>query len=357
MQTKTKKLYAFTIAVFVAGFAWQLVASPAKAADELNFLAWCDHVDTRLIQPFEERYGVKVNVKGFDTMGSAIAILEQSQPGDWDVFTSEIWELEWLAREGNFAELDPDDFNWDDFWEHEHERHFVDGKLYGVPGKWGFLALAYNDDKVDAADLQNYSGLWNPKYAGRVIIYDYYTYTMSVIAVGMGLDPATMTVEDVGMVRDEIIKLKEAGAPVADTVGSINMLSSGEGDILIAGGDWAVGFLRSEFPNLKYIVPEEGAVYWSTTFNIFAGSENKDLALKFIHYMLEPEAQALLATADCYWGTPISKSAALSDDEKEFFGWDKVEQNLKNRATPVISSERPDIDQAMIEAWEDVLAH
>ena len=56
----------------------------ALAAD-LNALIWCDHADPALLQPFEEANGVKVNVKEFEGTGAGLAIVEQSQPGDWDV--------------------------------------------------------------------------------------------------------------------------------------------------------------------------------------------------------------------------------------------------------------------------------
>ncbi|TIN12963.1 MAG: spermidine/putrescine ABC transporter substrate-binding protein, partial [Mesorhizobium sp.] len=61
-----------------------LATSGAQAAD-LNALIWCDHSDPALLQPFEEANNVKVNVKEFEGTGAGLAIVDQSQPGDWDV--------------------------------------------------------------------------------------------------------------------------------------------------------------------------------------------------------------------------------------------------------------------------------
>ena len=47
---------------------------------------------------------------------------------------------------------------------------------------------------------------------------------------------------------------------------------------------------------------------------MFAASKNKDLALKFIQYVLSPEGQARLATSSCYWGMPANSKAVLTDD-------------------------------------------
>ncbi|HKG73643.1 MAG TPA: spermidine/putrescine ABC transporter substrate-binding protein, partial [Aestuariivirgaceae bacterium] len=59
--------------------------SAPAIAQELNALVWCDHADPALLKPFEEANGVKVNVKEFEGTGAGLAIIEQSQPGEWDV--------------------------------------------------------------------------------------------------------------------------------------------------------------------------------------------------------------------------------------------------------------------------------
>lgn len=66
-----------------AAAALLLAAGSLAQAQDLNALIWCDHADPALLQPFEEANGVKVNVKEFEGTGAGLAIVEQSQPGDW----------------------------------------------------------------------------------------------------------------------------------------------------------------------------------------------------------------------------------------------------------------------------------
>ena len=61
-------------------------ATAAHATEELNALIWCDHADPGLLEPFETANNAKVNVREYEGTGSALALLEQSRPGDWDVF-------------------------------------------------------------------------------------------------------------------------------------------------------------------------------------------------------------------------------------------------------------------------------
>src|ERR671911_24617 len=87
----------------------------AQAAD-LNALIWCDHADPALLQPFEEVNGVKVNVKEFEGTGAGMAIVEQSQPGDWDVMVIDSIDVRRGVDRGLFAELPEDQLPFADLF-------------------------------------------------------------------------------------------------------------------------------------------------------------------------------------------------------------------------------------------------
>jgi spermidine/putrescine transport system substrate-binding protein len=95
------------VSLLVAGWT-SLAADRSLAAGELNALIWCDHADPALLQPFEEANGVKVNVKEFEGTGAGLAIVEQSQPGDWDVMVIDSVDVRRGVEKGLFEPL-PDD--------------------------------------------------------------------------------------------------------------------------------------------------------------------------------------------------------------------------------------------------------
>ena len=108
----------------------------AQAAEELNALVWCDHTDPALIQPFEEKFGVTLNLKEYEGTGAALAIVEQSQPGDWDVFVLDGVDVPRVAASGLLAELPADQMPLDDVFSQVQMRDmtFVDGKMYAIGG-------------------------------------------------------------------------------------------------------------------------------------------------------------------------------------------------------------------------------
>ena len=96
----------------VAAIAAASVDRPraVRAADEINALVWCDHSDPNLLNPFEEANGIKVNTKEFSATGEALAVLEQSKPGDWDVLVLDTVDIARLAEKGYLAELNDADY-------------------------------------------------------------------------------------------------------------------------------------------------------------------------------------------------------------------------------------------------------
>ena len=114
--------------VLLAGAASAVVGSlglgsrRAAAADELNCLVWCDHTDPALLEPFEQAFNCKINVKEFAGTGEAIALLEQSQPGDWDVFVVDWVDVPNVVAKGLLAELPDAELPWADIFPELHQN-------------------------------------------------------------------------------------------------------------------------------------------------------------------------------------------------------------------------------------------
>ena len=111
-----------------AGASALILPRSAGAAGELNVLAWCDHADAKLIQPFEQAHGVKVNVKTYEGTGTGLSIIQQSQPGDWDVFMVDATDVPRIAGNGLFMELPETTAPWSDMFAELSKTPFADRK-------------------------------------------------------------------------------------------------------------------------------------------------------------------------------------------------------------------------------------
>jgi spermidine/putrescine transport system substrate-binding protein len=326
-------------------------AGEEAAPEELNALVWCDHTDPELLAPFEEEHGVTVNVRDYDGTGVALGILEQSQPGEWDVFVVDSVDVPRVAEAGLLAELDPDDYPWDDFFEPVRmpELHYVDDVLYAVPEKFGYNTIAFNNDAVDVDAMRDLERLWDPEFAGRIAIYDYYIPVMELVGVSLGITPQDLTADDLPAIEERLLELKEQAASVGDVVAVQTALATGEVDIVVGGGEYVTGVLHAEDPAMDWTLPEQGGIRWQQAIGVLADSAHPELATEFVQYIVSPEGQARLATSSCYWAMPANSQATLSDAEKDILRWDEQPAFVDNSYPYFIPD--AELDAMMLDVW------
>jgi spermidine/putrescine transport system substrate-binding protein len=327
----------------------------ARAQDELNILVWCDHTDAALLQPFEEAHKVRINVKDYQETGAALAVLEQSQPGDWDVFVVDSVDVRRVAEQGLLAPLDDVQLPWNDIFPQLHapELHKVGGKTYAVPEKFGYNSIAFDRSKVEEADVRRADIMWNPKYKGRIAVYDYYIPAMEMVALGMGIRPDQITAEKLPQIRDKLLEIKRLASVIGDVPTVQNALVTGAADIIIAGGEFVVAGLAQENPNLDWVLPDSGGIRWMQGIGVFEASQKKELAAELVKYIVGPQGQAKLATASCYWAMPTNKNAALGEAEKQRLRWAEQPAFIENSYPYFIPD--ADLDKAMLEVWTQFL--
>ncbi|TJW85599.1 MAG: extracellular solute-binding protein, partial [Mesorhizobium sp.] len=229
----------------------------------------------------------------------------------------------------------------------------VDGKRYGITEKFGYNTIGFNKTKVDPADMQSLASLTSDKYKGKIAIYDYYLPVIGMAALAIGKKTADLTEADLPALKAELLKMKANAKLVGEVTASQTALATGEVDVLVGGGEWVTAGLAKENPALDFSIPKEGAVLWSQSLAMFKDSKNKDMALKFIQYVLSPEGQARLATSACYWGMPANKKAALSDEQKKILRFDEQPGFLaRAQAYPAPNA---DLDKKMQDMWTEML--
>jgi spermidine/putrescine transport system substrate-binding protein len=332
-----------------------IFANTASATEDLNALIWCDHADPALLKPFEDANDAKVNVKEFEGTGAGLAIVDQSQPGDWDVMVIDSIDIRRGVEKNLFEPLPEDKLALADLFPQVvmDSATKIDGKRYGITEKFGYNTIGYNKSKVDPADMQSLASLMSDKYKGRIAIYDYYLPVIGMAAMAIGKKTAELTEADLPAIKEALVKMKANAKAVTDVAASQTALATGEADVLVGGGEWVTAGIAKDNPNLDFSIPKEGAVLWSQSLAMFKDSKHKDLALKFIQYVTGPEGQARLATSACYWGMPSNTKATLDADQKKILRFDEQPEFLKRAQNYPAPSEA--LDKKMQDLWTEVL--
>ncbi len=171
---------------------------PTEKRAVLKVYEWRDYLSKGTLSSFERSFpdgDVRVEVESFTHMDEAIARL-QDPATQFDVFFPTIDALPGLIDERLIRPLDhaqvPNVRNlWP--WFREGDGPFYDtGQRYSLPYTVYVSGVAWRDDMVEAADAPDATSdpwglFWNPRYRGRVGMYDGFLEAMSLALLRGGV--------------------------------------------------------------------------------------------------------------------------------------------------------------------------
>jgi len=186
------------------------------------------------------------------------------------------------------------------------------GQVYGVPFMWGPDPLLY-DTTVFTQPPESLNVLWDPKYKGKISVWDdLSTVYMAAQVLGYNKPDASqlynLTDEQLGAVKKKLLELKPNIRKMWSTGGELTNLFQNHEVVAAMGWPLMTNQLRKiNFP-VGETIPKENTTGWIDHLMITAGSENKDLAYEFIEYMIEAQTQKKVTDVTGY--TPANPQAA-----------------------------------------------
>jgi spermidine/putrescine-binding protein len=271
-----------------------------KDGKELNVYIWTNYLPKGVIDDFQRRTGIAVNV---DTYDSNEAVLEKLQSGvaDYDVVVPSDYMLKVLIPQGlvrpldrsrlpHFGNLDPRFLN----------QKFDPGNGHSVPYLWGTTGIGYDRRKVQGP-VDSWAALFDPKHAGRILMLD---DPREAFGAALKLMGRSINERDPGVLRQAAERLKEQKRLVRTFNSSdfANLLAAGDVD-LAQGWNGEIAEVVSHAPDrLAYVVPKEGGTLWIDNLAIPKGARNLDAAYAFLDYLMEPEVAAKVVDGVHYAG-------------------------------------------------------
>ncbi|MGG3494082.1 spermidine/putrescine ABC transporter substrate-binding protein, partial [Brevibacillus choshinensis] len=151
---------------------------------------------------------------------------------------------------------------------------------------WGITGIAYNKKFVKETPT-SWADLWNEKYKDRVILLNDPREVMGMSLIKNSFSNST---KDKGELEKAFGDLKTLvpGVVAFDTDNIKQKMIAEEAWIgTVWSGDAA--FVHAQNPDVEYVIPKEGATIWADTLAIPKGAKHKDLAEKFINYLMDPQ--------------------------------------------------------------------
>src|SRR5437660_8235031 len=319
-----------------------------KKEESLSLLVWEGYSDASFVQGFEEGHHCKVVASYMGSSDELVAKLRGGSAANYDVISPSSDVAASIARTGLAAALDLSKLPaYSQLSARLRDLPLVkvNGQIYGVPFMWGPDPLLY-DTAAFTEPPDSWTIFWDPKYKGKLSVWDDLS-TVYMAAQVLGYDKPdpsqlyNMTDQQLDAVKKKLLELKPNIRKMWSTGGELTNLFQNHEVVLAMGWPLMTNQLRKiNFP-VGEIIPKENTTGWIDHLMITAGSENKDLAYKFLEYMAEAQTQKKVTDVTGY--TPANPQAAqfMTADERKNLHLDDVDnyqkriyfwQNVQRRA-------------------------
>ena len=194
---------------------------------------------------------------------------------------------------------------------------------YTVPYAYGVIGVIYNAAVVDEADVGGWDLLWNEKYKGEILQINNSRDAFGIAQYKLGLDVNSTDRAEWDLALAELKKQAPlVKSYVMDEI--YNMMESGEAAIgaYYAGDYFTMIDAQAEGIDLQFYYPER-TNYFIDAMCVPSCCQNKELAERFINYMLSPEPA--IANAEIIYYACPNKAVFTNEDYIDEMGEEAME--------------------------------
>ncbi len=265
----------------------------------LTFYNWSEDMPQSVLDRFTDETGLAVDYQIFDSMEEAVANLEAGKT--YDVVNLDNRFIPALMEAGFLAQLDRSHLpNLKNISPDFRDLAYDPGNRYTIPYNWGTTGLVVRSDLVDRP-VTRWADLWDAAWTGRVALWQGQPREVLGLALkSLGYSANTEDPVELAAALAHLVELKPHVLWLDGDLDSLAArLETGEivfgmgyaGDVLLA---------RDSMDTVEYVLPEEGALLWGENFVIPANSPNRDLAERFLDFVMRPEIAAQIANENFY---------------------------------------------------------
>jgi spermidine/putrescine transport system substrate-binding protein len=187
-------------------------------------------------------------------------------------------------------------------------------RKFTLPYALGQVGIAYYPDKI-GFEITSMADFLRPELQGKTTILSEMRDSTGLFLLMQGVKPETASVDQIMKAIDEIKKYRDKGHFKKITGNSYT-------EDLDLGDTWAavawsgdVAAIQEKKPELKWVLPKEGAMSFVDTFMIPKGG-NVDAGAAWINYLYDPKVSGPLFEAISYASPVTGAGDAMSDKGK-----------------------------------------
>ena len=336
-----KKLLALAVLV--------LCSSCSKPKPQLHVFNWADYFAADTISAFEKEFDCRVVLDYFESSETLRARLEGGRSGFDVVFPSDEVMLTFIAK-GLVEKIDPAKIpNLSNLSPKFRGLDYDPKNDYSVPYMWGTTGIAYNKEKVPVPP-DSWAALWDPKLANRVTLLDDAREALVAAVWSEGGNPVALTPEAIEKGKAKLAAAKVLaydGQPKRRLItGETWMAQCYNGDALQAAS------AKERAADIGFVIPKEGGTIWVDNLCIPKGAPNRELAHKFIDYLLRPAVSAAISNEVNFANPNDAARKLIKKEVLEDRMANPTEEDLKRCS--LLKELAPELKKKLDDAWAQV---
>jgi spermidine/putrescine-binding protein len=257
---------------------------------EVIIYNWDAYIGENTIAEFEDATGIKVHYEKFPDAATMIAKIRiDGKGGGYDVAYPTSVEVPGLLKDGIIQPLIPELItNAKNLGPQWQSPGYDANNAHSMPYMWWTTGFCWDGAKIPG-DLTSWESLWDAAYSGKLAMLDDSREVFAVAAFRLGLDPNTTSEADL----DRMVALLEEQKPLVRTYTTdhINTMINGQA---IISHTWSgdVYQMYDDVPEVRYVIPKEGAVRGSDTMVVTSGAPHPVAANLWINFNLDAKVSA-----------------------------------------------------------------
>lgn len=295
-----------------SAMALALLANTASAEGDLVIYHWFEYMPAELLEKFTAETGINVTMDTYDSNEAMLASLKAGGMGTYDVAVPGDYMVQIMANEGLLDTIaDGELANKGNIAPEWADPAFDPGRKHSIPYQWGSTSFSVNTDDFDG-DINTTDLLFNPpaELSGKINMLDSQGEVMALASLHMGIPQCSTDRAQLSALNDMLQDAKTHWA-------SFNSDTARE---VLVSGDVSVGMIydgfsakaREDRASITYAFPSQGYVVWMDNVVLLNDAPNRDSAIAFMDFLLEPENIAAVSNFARY-GLGVKDAAEFLD--------------------------------------------
>lgn len=306
----SKRLLVIALSLVFAASAW-------AQKNKMNLYIWSEYIDPKIISDFEKQYDCKVTVDLYEDNESMVAKLQGGGTSLYDVVVPSDYIIPAMIAQRLLAPLRPENIpNMKNINPKFASREYDVGNKFTVPYQWGTVGLFVRKDKGKTID-ESWSLIFDPKkQMGSFLMID---DSRACLAAALRYKGYSLNTTDKKQIKEALELLIEAKSRSNGFEGGVGGKNKVLGRVckmaMVYNGDAVRGM--KEDPDTYFFVPREGTEIWLDNMAVPAKAPNREMAEKFINYILDAKVGAQLSNFNQYATPNLAAEQFVNPEDKK----------------------------------------